>query len=952
MPPKTTRFVTGPTARMARRAGFPRGCAVSLEERGRVEELENRALLSFAWTASEVYLSELVNRARANPQAEGLRLGIDLSAGLTGAEAARLVPQEPLALNQYLTIAARAHSLDMATRGFFDHVNPDGQDPTARAQAAGYGGTAGENIAGGYSTIDAVHLAWLQSVGHRKNILSLHSNFDSSFHYDEFGPGFALDAGGAYGNYYTEMFGYQGPNPVRYILGVVYNDADSDDFYSIGEGAGGVRIDVALQSAPGTVVGTYTTDGAGNYQIALGNGAYNVTFTRISDGYSVTKTATVAGVNVKVDAVTAELGSPTGGDDYANIGQWSDAGVIALDPSLGNGAKTGVLENVGDTDLFRFVATRTGLTAVTLTHPTGQFAMQLVAYNGSHGQVAAGTPGGEFGNGSTASFQVAAGQTYYVLARASLSTSLGSYLLLIQGPTDGTPSDDFADIGELGQASTISLESTTGSGTKVGYLETVGDSDLFKIVVPRTGTMTVTAGHPQGAFGSQLRVFDSSGVQVHLGVADPNLYTSSTVTFDVVEGETYYLSVEAANGTSLGLYTVQIIGPGPAEPERPVVINQGVMPQYWQPITSLFLGGKLTLVFTNGWGQPLFATANGDGSWDWYDIRGGPDEPVIDGATAVWQDSRDHRTYVAIRGMEGLLLFREETPGGGVWTHRNLTDEIADSLYISNDIELVFDPMRRAVLAGASDSGELVIYSQLLRKVNGQYKWTFRNITEKDVENRGLEMPYVASELVSWVTPNKTCNLAFLDFDGNIQIFYKVKGRLRWQMQNLSAVTGTAPLVGEITVFQTPRNGGVHISGTDENGHLWATSYTTRGNGWWGRDLTARLHGYAFQPQMITTYQSRAGLNYVVGVKDDGRISAYRYSARRNSWRKVNMNLAPPAYQNIDGRLTAAVDMVSGEIDLVSTLNTYHLVRWYWRPGHGWAFEDVTQKLAEAEARR
>lgn len=950
MPPKTTRFVTGRTARgMARRAGNPRGCALCLEERGRVEELENRSLLSFSWTASEVYLSELVNRARANPQAEGIRLGIDLSQGLTSGEAARLVPQEPLALNQYLTAAARAHSLDMATRGFFDHVNPDGQDPTARAQAAGYGGTAGENIAGGYSTIDAVHLAWLQSVGHRKNVLSLYSNFDSSFHYDEFGPGLALNAGGAYDNYYTEMFGYQGTNPVRYILGVVYNDVDNNDFYGIGEGSSGVRIDVALQSAPGSVLATYTTDAAGNYQLALGNGAYNVTFTRISDGYSVTKTATIAGQNIKVDAITGELVSPSGGDDYANVGQWSSAGVIQLDPTLGNGAKSGVLENVGDTDLFKFVATKTGLTTITLTHPAGQFAMQLVAYNGSQGQVAAGTPGGDFGNGSVVSFQVAAGQTYYLLARASLSTSLGSYLLLIQGPTGGTTGDDFADIGELSSASTIPLESTTGNGSKVGYLETVGDTDLFKIVTPRTGTMTVTAGHPEGAYGSQLRIFDSSGQQIHLGIPDAELSTSSTFTFDVVEGETYYLSVEASNGASLGIYTVQIVGPGPVEPERPVVINQGVLPQYWQPITSIILNGKLTLVFTNGWSQPLFATANGDGSWDWYDIRGAGDEPWVDGATATWQDKRDLHTYVAIRGEQGLLLFREDTPGQ--WSYRNLSDEIVDSLFISNDIELIFDPMNRAVLAGTSDAGELIIYSQLLKKINGQYKWTFRNISEKDVENRGLEMPYVASELVSWVTPNKTCNISFLDFDGNIQIFYKVRGKLKWRMQNLTEVTGTAPLVGEITVFQTPRNGGVHISGTAEDGHLWVASYTTRG-GWWGRDLTRRLHGYGFQIQTITTYQNRAGINFVIGVKDDGRISAYRYLASRNAWRKVNLNLSAPAYKNIDGRLTVAVDKVSGEINIISTLNTYRLARWYWRPGQGWTFEDVTQKLAEAEARR
>ena len=35
---------------------------------------------------------------------------------------------------------ARAHSLDMGSRGFFSHYNPDGDDPTARARKAGFSG--------------------------------------------------------------------------------------------------------------------------------------------------------------------------------------------------------------------------------------------------------------------------------------------------------------------------------------------------------------------------------------------------------------------------------------------------------------------------------------------------------------------------------------------------------------------------------------------------------------------------------------------------------------------------------------------------------------------------------------------------------------------------------------------------------------------------------------------
>lgn len=281
---------------------------------GMFESLESRQLLTgFSWTANEVYLSELVNRARSNPLAEGARLGIDLTAGLTAGELQHLVASEPLALNEYLTTAARAHSLDMAQRDFFDHVNPDGLDPTDRVNAAGYGGTAGENIAAGYSSIDEVHAAWLESLGHRKNVLSLHESFDADFHYDEFGPGIANTQIAPFYDFYTENFGVQTSPIRRFVLGVVYSDANSNAFYNAGEGMGNVRVDVSPLSEPWNVVGTYTTDAAGNYQIAIASGAYLVRFTNLANGQEKRSYITVADTNIKADARASEFAAAEDG---------------------------------------------------------------------------------------------------------------------------------------------------------------------------------------------------------------------------------------------------------------------------------------------------------------------------------------------------------------------------------------------------------------------------------------------------------------------------------------------------------------------------------------------------------------------------------------------------------------------------------------------------------------
>ena len=70
-----------------------------------------------------------------------------------------------------LAAVARAHSQDMRDRGFFSHENPDGLSPFDRAERAGISARA-ENIARGQKDAAAVMDAWMNSSGHRANILN------------------------------------------------------------------------------------------------------------------------------------------------------------------------------------------------------------------------------------------------------------------------------------------------------------------------------------------------------------------------------------------------------------------------------------------------------------------------------------------------------------------------------------------------------------------------------------------------------------------------------------------------------------------------------------------------------------------------------------------------------------------------------------------------------------
>jgi uncharacterized protein YkwD len=107
-----------------------------------------------------------------------------------------------LALNDTLAQVAQAHSQDMANHDFFDHTGADGRSTFQRMRDAGYRyRRAAENlVAGADSPAKAVDL-WMQSPGHRANILNCQLR--------ETGVGYVVDPHDplGYDTYWTEDFG-------------------------------------------------------------------------------------------------------------------------------------------------------------------------------------------------------------------------------------------------------------------------------------------------------------------------------------------------------------------------------------------------------------------------------------------------------------------------------------------------------------------------------------------------------------------------------------------------------------------------------------------------------------------------------------------------------------------------------------------------------------------------
>lgn len=266
-------------------------------------------------TTNEQLFLEFVNAARLDPLGEAARQGIDLNEGLAPGTIAD-TPVQALAPNAQIQQAAADHGQWMLDTDTFDHIGVDGSSPGDRMETAGYvfegSYSWGENLAmfnttgaldatavikegiGGFkSHFDGLY----ESSGHRENM------FNATFR--ETGVAQSLGLFTAEGSdevvrdwttsMLTHKFGRSGSDV--FLTGVIFDDADSSGFYSVGEGQGAFAV-----SAAGTATATWA---AGGYSLAVGsNPAVSVTLGAGASAMQVT--VDLSGDNVKLDLMNGD----------------------------------------------------------------------------------------------------------------------------------------------------------------------------------------------------------------------------------------------------------------------------------------------------------------------------------------------------------------------------------------------------------------------------------------------------------------------------------------------------------------------------------------------------------------------------------------------------------------------------------------------------------------------
>jgi hypothetical protein len=227
-----------------------------------------------------------------------------------------------------------------------------------RAQAVGYVGSLGENVYAYSENVAEGHAAfdvdWGDSnpadpgynpafagqgmqnpAGHR---ISIHNN-----DFKEIGVGLVVGNGlnGVGPQVVTQDFGNAGPG--AFITGVVYEDLNANNFYDVGEGRSGVRVDV-----PGLAYYAVSSLSGGYSLPVTANGVYDVLFSGGGFANHATSITIAGGLNVKVDyhavaapAYAADFNND-GRVDGLDLAEWKgDFGVNAFSDANSDGKTDG-----------------------------------------------------------------------------------------------------------------------------------------------------------------------------------------------------------------------------------------------------------------------------------------------------------------------------------------------------------------------------------------------------------------------------------------------------------------------------------------------------------------------------------------------------------------------------------------------------------------------------------
>ena len=232
-------------------------------------------------------------------------------------------------------------------------------------------------------------------------------------------------------------------------------------------------------------------------------------------------------------------------DDFSDDSRFAPT----LDPDAqGAAGITGSIQTVLDVDVFSFVADRDATYRISLSALGGSELDTFLAVYGFPVSLLDFNDDSEFSTDSLIAIDLVAGQRIFLEVSGAFPTT-GGYELEIRPVTD-----DFDDTTDAATQLSVVANSTLA---QPGEIEVPGDVDVFEIVAPATGRMTLQLNAAGSLLDPTLVVYDEGGAEIAED-DDSGADLNALIVLDVTAGQRLFLEA-AAFGESIGTYELRVL---------------------------------------------------------------------------------------------------------------------------------------------------------------------------------------------------------------------------------------------------------------------------------------------------------------------------------------------------------------------------------------------------------
>jgi hypothetical protein len=403
-----------------------------------------------------------------------------------------------------------------------------------------------------------------------------------------------------------------------------------------------------------------TTDSAAVFEVALGQ-VYYISVTGDS------------GTTGQYDIALQDL-TPTDSDGFG--GNFTTATVLTLDSNLEASAND-TISSAGDRDLFKLTVDSDGVLGIGLNARSSNLDGYLRVYNSDKVLLAEDNDTG-IGLDSFISISASAGDVFYI-QNGAVGSSIGDYKVWAK-----LEIDDHANL--IGSGATA-LDVEENFAYDFGTINSTSDVDVFSFTATASGTIDIYLGADEGSLlDTYLFAYDSTGqILIDYNNDISSTDKDSTLSIQVVEGQTYYFKVSGARGTT-GDYILDI---------SPVADDVG---------SSIADATNLPLTVVSSTTAANTSLASADGS---IETKGDTDYYKVSISTAGRYQFKVSKDTTSSSGLEDATLEIYSADGQLLYKNDDATSTSSDSAL---ELNLAADDIIYVKAAGYGDkTGDYVV---------------------------------------------------------------------------------------------------------------------------------------------------------------------------------------------------------------------------------------------------